>query len=160
MTFGKPFAALALLAAPAALFAQAMPAPAYLAKAGASDLFERESGQLMAASANPKVRDFAKMMVHDHTQSTAEVKAAAARAHLKVTPAVLTPEQSRDLAALRTASGAARDKLYIEQQKAAHQEALTVQSGYAKDGGVAELKLTAEKIVPVVKHHIEMLAAM
>ncbi|CAM3327393.1 DUF4142 domain-containing protein [Sphingomonas antarctica] len=149
-----------VLSLPTAVMAQAIPASTYLIKAGASDLFERQSGTVMSSSRNPKVRSFATMMVRDHGQSTAEVKAAARAAHLAPKAPRLDTMQARNLTALRNARGEARDRLYIEQQKAAHQDALALQQGYATDGRVAPLRRVAGKIVPVVQHHIEMLSSM
>lgn len=150
----------ALMVLPAAAFAQAVPSPTYLIKAGASDLFERQSGMVMASSRNPKISSFANMMIRDHTQSTADVKAAARASRLAVNPPHLSPMQARKLAALRGARGVARDRLYIEQQQAAHQDALALQQGYAQTGRAAPLRRVAAKIVPVVQHHIEMLSTM
>lgn len=156
----KPLIAIGFCALPAALAAQAMPASAYLMKAGASDLFERQSAKVMTTSHDAKVRGFAAMMTKDHTASTADVKRAAMRSGLHPAPPKLTAQQSRDLAALGAARGTARDRLYVDQQKAAHREALTVQQGYADRGSVPALKAAAGKIVPVVQHHIDMLNAM
>jgi putative membrane protein len=153
-------AALLAASAPVALSAKAMPAARYLMKAGASDLFEIQSAKTVMDSRNPKIHDFAQMMVTDHTQSTDMVKTAATQAGLHPAPPHLTPKQTSDLAALRRAQGPARDALYIRQQKVAHSEALMVQSGYASGGSVKPLRMAASQIVPVVKHHIAMLRSM
>ena len=162
MSMMKPLAAMLLIAAPVSI-AHARSdtsAATYVAKAGSSDLFERQSAALMMRSENPKVRDFAAMMARDHTTSTSNVKSAAKVARLRVSPPMLNRMQSRDLVALRAARGADRDRLYIDQQKLAHRDALMLQQGYATDGGVRSLRMAATKIVPVVKHHIDMLEAM
>ncbi|WP_267388109.1 DUF4142 domain-containing protein [Sphingomonas sp. GC_Shp_3] len=156
----KSLTALALVATPAIVMAAPMSDSAYVMKAGASDLFEIQSAQLMMDSQNPQIHDFATTMVQDHTQSTADVKAAAAEAQIMVTPPKLMPKQVRDIAALQKASGPARDALYIKQQKMAHQEALALHQGYASNGKSAPLKAVAAKIVPVIQHHIEMLGTM
>ena len=154
------FGAAMLLAAPTAALAQSMSAGAYVAKAGASDLFERQSGMVMANSRNAEVRRFATMMTRDHAKSTADVKMAARRGRVAVGAPRLSPMQMRNLAALKRTRGEARDRLYIQQQKMAHQDALMLQQGYAADGRVAPLQMVAGKIVPVVQHHIEMLSSM
>ncbi|CAM3272995.1 DUF4142 domain-containing protein [Sphingomonas antarctica] len=157
----KSYMLIGILAAlPAAALAQAVPSSTYLMKAGASDLFERQSGMVMANSRNPKIKSFADMMVRDHAQSTAEVKTAARASHLAVKPPRLNAMQARNLVALRNARGEARDHLYVQQQQAAHQDALKLQQGYAQAGRAAPLRRVAGKIVPVVQHHIEMLSAM
>lgn len=141
--------------------AQVMSPAEYVMTAGASDLYERQSSQLVLQSTqDPQVRSFATMMVADHGKSTAEVKAAAARSKVRAAPPQLMPLQAEMIAQLRTESGPARDARYIAQQKAAHGQALAVQQAYAAEGTAPALKAAAAGIVPVVEHHIEMLKGM
>lgn len=141
--------------------AQVMPASKYVDTAGASDLFERQSAQtVLETTTNPKVRDFAAMMLTAHAKSTASVKAAAVNAKVRVAPPMLMPAQSEMIAQLRAETGTARDAIYIAQQKTAHGEALAVQEAYANGGKALPLKLAAAKIVPVVKMHIAILKTM
>ncbi len=151
--------AAASIAAPAA--AQVMTPPEYVMTAGASDLYEITSSQIvLETTQDPKLRTFAQMMIQDHTKSTADVKAAAARSRVKVTPPKLTPLQQELVAELRSEQGPARDAVYIAQQKASHGQALNVQKAYAADGTAPALKASAAGIVPVVEHHIMELKAM
>jgi len=154
------FAAPALLiAAPAA--AQVMAPTEYVATAGASDLYEITSSQtVLESTADPKVRQFAQMMIMHHTKSTADVKAAAAKARVIAPPPVLNPLQTELVAELRAEQGPARDAAYIAQQKSSHGQALNVQKAYAMEGTAAPLKSAAAKIVPVVQSHIAMLMKM
>lgn len=159
----KKFLTIAVIAAmtPAAVSAQAVTPGTYVMKAGASDLYEKTSSQLvLATSKNAKLRQFAQMMIQDHTKSTADVKAAAAKAGVTVAPPKLDAMGSRDVAALRKATGTARDTLYITQQKAAHERALALHQGYATNGSSAPLKAVAAQIAPVVQTHITELQAM
>lgn len=153
-------AGLAALAATPAM-AKVMTPAQYVMTAGASDLYERQSSQLvLATTANPKVREFATMMLSAHAQSTADVNAAAMKSNVKVAPLMLTPAQAKMIAQLRGANALARDTAYIAQQRAAHDQALGVQKVYAMGGTAPALKMTAAKIVPVVEHHITMLKGM
>ncbi len=147
------------VAAPAA--AQVMTPAEYVATAGASDLYERTSSQIvLETTADAKVRSFAQMMVSQHGKSTAEVKAAAAKSRVAAKPPQLTPLQTELVAQLRAEKGPARDAAYIAQQKAAHGQALNVQKAYAMEGTAPALKATAATIVPVVEQHVEMLKTM
>lgn len=151
-------AALGLAGAPAMAQMAAPPSPTYIMKAGASDLYEKTSSEIVLQSTqDPKVREFAQGMIRDHAKSTADVKAAAMQGKLKVPPPKLNPEQTRMVAQLRAAKGTQRDMLYWEQQKTAHQQALELHQSYAAGGKTPSLKTTAATIVPVVQHHIEML---
>jgi putative membrane protein len=156
-----------LLAAPIALLA-AVPAMAqvmtpadYVKTAGASDLYERQSAQIvLQTTTNADVRAFADMMLSAHAQSTADVKAAAMKSKVAVTPPMLMPLQAEMIAQLTDETGAARDAAYIAQQKAAHNQALNVQKAYAMEGTAPALKAAAGKVVPVVQSHIAMLMKM
>lgn len=138
----------------------APPAPEFVAKAGASDKYELASSELVLGSSNAKIKAFAKDMIRDHTKSTAMVKAAAMKSGVHPKPPVMNDEQKSNIAALTGAKGAARDQLYIQQQKASHQQALDLMQDESGTGDKSALKAVAGKIVPVVQHHIEMLNAM
>ncbi|MFS0738208.1 DUF4142 domain-containing protein [Sphingomonas sp. 1P06PA] len=141
--------------------APATTAPAFVAKAGAGDLYEKQSSQIVLQSTkNTKIRQFANMMLKDHTKSTADVKAAAATDRVAVPAPKLEPVQAKMIADLRSTSGAARDQVYVQQQKTAHQQALALHTGYAQHGDKPALKRVAAATAPVVQHHIEMLQAM
>jgi len=153
------FAAAALFATPAA--AQVMTPAEYVATAGASDLYERQSSQLvLQTTQDPKVRAFATMMLTDHARSTADVAGAALRSRVRPTPPTLNPTQAEKIAELRAAAGPMRDKAYVAQQRVSHNQALDVQKAYAMEGTAPALKAAATKIVPVVTHHVEMLKSM
>jgi putative membrane protein len=149
---------IAALLAALPIAAHAQTPSAYVATAGASDLFEQTSSKLvLRTTRDAKVKSFATMMVQDHTKSTGMVKAAAAKSRVKAGPPQLTADQKANIASLTKATGAARDQLYWQQQKVAHKAALELHQGYASTGTAAPLKAAATQIVPVVKHHIEML---
>lgn len=145
----------------AAVSAQQMTAPTYVMKAGASDLYETQSSQLLLTStSNEGLKRYANQMIEDHARSTADVKAAAAAAGMTVAPPRLEPMQARNMAALRAASGAARDRLYVQQQRVSHRQALALHQGYARSGTVSQLKQAATTIVPVVEHHLGEITRM
>ena len=155
-----PVAALAIVLATPAV-AQQMTPNAYVAAAGAGDLYEKTSSQIVLQSTkDPKVRSFAQGMVRDHNKSTAMVKSAATKAGLKPKPPMMTSAQSGMIAQLRKESGTARDRTYLTQQQTAHQQALALHQGYAANGTAAPLKTAAGEIAPVVQHHIDMLTGM
>lgn len=159
-----------MFGAAAAAFMMAVPAVAqmtpgtptqYVQEAGASDKFEIDEAKLMLQSTqNPQIRQFAEKMIHDHTQSTDMVKNAAMKAGMHPAAPQLTTAQQTQYRALKLATGTTRDKLYIDQQLPAHQQALALQRYYASNGSSAPLKQAAAKIVPVVQNHIDMLKAI
>lgn len=155
----------ALIGASALLFAgmvhAAPPTPVFVAKAGASDLYERQSSQIVLASTrDPGVRRFASEMIRDHTKSTQMVKTAALRSGLHPRPPMLEPRQRAMLADLRHARGRDRDRAYLDQQRQAHADALALMQDYASTGSAPALRRAAGNIAPVVQHHIDMLSHM
>jgi putative membrane protein len=159
--FGKPFLIVATTIAAAAPALAAPPAATYVKMAGAGDQYEIQSSELvMGSTRNANLKTFAQQMVTDHTKSTADVTAAAKSSGLKPMPPKLMPKQASDLAALKSASGSARDALYIKQQKAAHAEALALHTDYSSSGDKPALKSTASAIVPVVERHKQMIDSM
>ncbi|SFR86976.1 DUF4142 domain-containing protein [Sphingomonas jatrophae] len=152
--------AAAMAALPAIAIAQPVEPKAFLMKAGASDKYEIESSKLVMSSKDPKIKSFAQGMIRDHTKSTADVKAAAAKAKMVAPPPMLDAKGQTNVAALKAASGAARDRLYVQQQKVSHQEALALHQANASSSPAPSLKAASAKIVPVVQHHIQMLNGM
>lgn len=127
----------------------------YAAMAAASDMFEIESSKLAQEKAqNADVKAFAQMLVTEHQKSTADLKTAAGQAQpaVTVTPQ-MNAEQAANLEALRAASGAEFDRLYLQQQVPAHEKALAMLQGYAASGDVPSLKQHASMTTgPVEKH--------
>ena len=123
----------------------------------AADLYEIESARLAATKAtNAEVKSAAQHIRTDHEKSSAELKTAAASANVTVTPA-LDAEKQRMLDQLKAASGAEFDRLFLEQQKTAHQKALALHQSYASGGDNAALKAFASKTSAAVKAHLDHL---
>jgi len=130
--------------------------------AAKSDAFEIAAAKLALTNASSaKVKAFASDMIKAHTESTAKIKAAASAASPAIIPdATLTGDQNDDLAELRGLTGAAFDKEYIDGQVDAHEDALSLMEGFAKDGAVPTLKTAAGEIAPKVKSHLDMAKAL
>ena len=156
-----PLAALGLATAAAPMPTAPMSPDEYVMTAGASDLYEQTSSQVvLETTSNPQVRSFAQMMLSAHAATTNRVAAAARRAGVPVSPPMLTPLQTELVTELRAEQGPARDMAYIAQQKAAHNQALFVQQAYVAGGTSAPLRQAASTVVPVVRDHIAMLMRM
>ncbi|MDO9443512.1 MAG: DUF4142 domain-containing protein [Beijerinckiaceae bacterium] len=136
-------------------------AAGYVVKAGAGDLWEIESSKaLLAKSTNAEVKKFAQMMIDNHGQSTAKVKAAATEAKLTVAPPKLDGDQQKMLDEIKAADATGIDAVYIAHQKTAHDAALALHQGYATGGDTKSLKKAAGEIVPVVEAHRAELAKL
>lgn len=132
----------------------AMTTDSFVGAAAVSDMFEVEAGKLASTKAkSAEVKAFGKMMADMHTKTTAELKPLAATAG--ITPPTEMDERRKGfLDNLKAASAADFDKVYLDQQVAAHEEALSLMKGYADGGDNAEIKAFAAKTAPVVDQHL------
>lgn len=130
---------------------------AYVGMAAASDLYEIQSSQLARTrAASPAVRDFAQMMIADHTNTTQQLMMAARAAGMPPMTPLLLPMQRQMLDQLRAApAGAGFDSIYLEQQVQAHQMALALHSNYAQNGDSPPLRQTAGAAAPIVQQHLD-----
>ncbi|WP_420138872.1 DUF4142 domain-containing protein [Sphingomonas sp.] len=130
---------------------------AFVTNAAISDMFEIEAGKIAAEKAkSPTVKAFGTMMVKDHTATSAKMKATLASANVAVTPPADLDDRRRGMIEnLRAAAPADFDKVYLDQQTAAHQEALSLMKSYADDGENAPLKKLATETIPVIQQHFD-----
>src|SRR6185312_2121511 len=128
---------------------------AFVSNASQSDMYEIQAGQIaQKRSKNPDIKAFGKMMVTDHTKTSKTIGPLAKAAGQ--TPATALDNRRQGFVDnLNKASDADFDKTYIDQQVAAHEEALSLLQGYAKDGSDAGLKAAAAKTVPMVEAHLD-----
>jgi putative membrane protein len=128
---------------------------AFVSNASQSDMYEIQAGGIAATRAkNADVKAFGRSMVTQHTAMSNEMKPLIAAAGQ--TPADKLDERRQGfIDNLKTASAADFDKAYIDQQVAAHGEALTLMQGYADAGGDAGLKAGAAKAIPKVQMHLD-----
>lgn len=126
--------------------------------AAKSDAFEIAAARLAGKNAaSPEVKAFAQQMIAAHTDSTAKIKAAAAKANPAIAPdPALTADQNEDLAELGKLTGAQFDEEYMDGQVDAHEDALALMRSYASGGADAALKAAAGEIAPVVEGHLRM----
>lgn len=146
----------------AATGAAVMTGQAFADAAGASDAYEVAAGRLAQTKAGSQaLKDFGGMMVTAHTDSTAKLKAAGAKATPAIAPnARLSDEQAANLKTLQDATGADFDTAYKAQQVTAHQKTLAAVQDYAANGTVPELKAFAAEIAPIVQEHLNKIQGL
>nr|WP_295373341.1 DUF4142 domain-containing protein [uncultured Sphingosinicella sp.] len=130
----------------------------YVRMAASSDMYEIQSSQIALTKAQmPQVRQFAQMMVNDHTNTTQQLMAASRAAGLPPMAPMMMPMHARMVAQLQAApGGAAFDRLYARQQLMAHQQALALHSNYAARGDTPALRAVASGATPIVRGHLQM----
>lgn len=128
---------------------------AFVTNAAISDMYEIEAGRIAQTKGqSADVKAFGKTMVTEHTAMTNELKPLITAAG-KTAPTGLDERRKGMVDNLNAASAADFDKVYLAQQEAAHNEALTLMQGYADNGDDAGLKGAAAKAVPKIQGHLD-----
>ena len=130
--------------------------------AASANKFEMMEGELaLAQASDPKLKEFARMMVKDHTVALQELQAAAKAANIVLPSDVaLDATHQAKINAIKNRKGADFDQAYRTDQVQAHQQAMAILDTYATAGSDAALKAWAAKAVPVVRKHFEHLQAL
>lgn len=133
---------------------------AFVTNAAISDLYEIQAGQIAQQKARTQaVKDFGKMMVEDHTAMSDSLKRLALAAG-KTPPPGLDERRKGMIDNLNAAAGAPFDKVYLDQQEAAHNEALTLMRGYSERGDDAGLREAASEAAPKIQKHLDHIAQL
>ena len=133
-------------------------APAYVAMAASSDMFEIESSRMaLQRTRMPMLRMHAEMMIRDHTNTTAQLTAAARSAGLGVSMQIL-PMHAAMLNELSRSTNF--DATYRNQQILSHRQALALHENYARRGDVPQLRGVAAAAVPIVRGHLDHITRM
>lgn len=151
---------LALAAATAMTFAlpafAADSAQDFVDKAAVGGMFEVDSSKIAEGKVQDQaVKDFAQKMIDDHGAANAKLQTIAGEQKLTV-PKELDAKHKADLDSLQNAKDAV-DEPYVQLQRDAHSEAVTLFESYAKDGDNAQLKTFASETLPTLKMHQEMI---
>jgi putative membrane protein len=141
--------------------ATTMTTQGFVTAAATSDMYEIAAAKIaLDRSSDPAVKKFAKRMIHDHSATTAAVKKILAGGVAATPPADLDERRKGLINDLKAARPADFDKTYIDQQVAAHAEALTLFKGFADHGDNAALKTFASDTAPKIQEHDDMAKAI
>ena len=132
-------------------------APGFLSQAGSANQWEIASSQLaLQASQNAAVRNYANLLISDHTRLGAQVTAAAQSAGVMMPPPALLPAQQAALDQLRAAgTGPTFDMAYRQAQIDAHNQAIQLMQNYASSGDVPALRTAAAQAIPMMQMHLQ-----
>jgi putative membrane protein len=137
---------------------------AFVMNAGISDLYEIEAANLaMRRAQSESVRNFAEMMVEHHTTAMHQMQSALMSSEVTGPSPELKPIRELDnrregmIRHLQEAPEDGFDKTYLDQQRAAHQEAATLHRGYAENGDNPQLRSLAVGGLPMIERHLATL---
>ncbi|SFR97023.1 DUF4142 domain-containing protein [Sphingomonas jatrophae] len=142
-------------------------AETFVASAGAGDLYEIAAARIALQKAQrADVRTHAEMMIEHHTTSAHQLRSALRSTEVtSASPGLsvpTTPDTRRQtlLDHLAEAPADAFDDTYLDQQKLAHQETLTLLDGYGRHGDNPQLASYARGGAPMVQRHLRMIETM
>ena len=126
---------------------------AFVDLAGQTDMTEAHLGQMAAEQASSQdVKDFAQMLVTDHTADYTQLTAVATKAGLTV-PKGLDAKQEKMIAPFEKLHGKAFDRRFAHDMAAGHQAAIAAYNKESRDGQNADLKAYATQTLPTLQKH-------
>ncbi|HEY3625063.1 MAG TPA: DUF4142 domain-containing protein [Terracidiphilus sp.] len=123
--------------------------------AAQTDMVEAHLGQLAgeAAAAQP-IKDYAQMLVTDHTADYKQLSDVAKQANLTV-PSAIDDEHNKMIGPFEKLKGAAFDKKYEAEMVAGHTKAIAIYKKEAEDAQNPALKSYAQQVLTVLQKHLD-----
>jgi len=130
----------------------------FINKAAVANRFEIDTSQLALKYAKAEdVKSFAQQMITDHTKVGDDFKASLAEANIEALRDSLDVTHSAKYAKLRVfTTEHSFDSTYLDEQVAAHEDAVAMFKDYAANGPTPALKSFAEKTLPSLEGHLKM----
>jgi putative membrane protein len=127
----------------------------FLDMAAQTDMLEAHLGQMAAdQAASQDVKDYASMLVTDHTGDYQQLTALAAKDGLTV-PKGLDAAHDKMIAPFEKLKGAAFDSRYTHEMIAGHTEAIGVFTKESSDAQNADVKAYASATLPTLNKHLD-----
>jgi putative membrane protein len=127
----------------------------FLDMAAQTDMLEAHLGQMAAnQAASQDVKDYANMLVTDHTGDYQQLTALAAKDGLTV-PTAIDAAHNKMIAPFEKLKGAAFDSRYIHEMIAGHTEAIGVYTKESTDAQNADVKAYASATLPTLQKHLD-----
>jgi putative membrane protein len=154
------FAAICCLAlCPLSALAQKTKAPMsdqdFLNTAAQTDMIEAHLGKLAQdqASAQP-VKDYAQMLVTDHTQDYQQLRGLAQQTRMTIPSAIDDAHNKSMVGPMHKLNGKAFDHKYIQEMIAGHTEALALYKKEAHDAKDPAIQSYAQQTIPTLQKHL------
>ena len=124
--------------------------------AGQTDMVEINLGQLAQNSASSQaVKDYAQMLVTDHTKDFNQLYDVAHQANLTRPDAIDAEHNKMMIDPFQKLNGAAFDHRYVPEMVAGHTKAIAVYKKEAADAQNPAVKTYAEAALPVLQKHLD-----
>lgn len=132
----------------------------YVTNAAIGDMYEIQAAELaLERTRNAQVRELAQMIRDDHTAASQEMRAIVQGGNIDAElPTDLDQRRQGMIDNLRNARNF--DEVYIDQQVAAHEEALTLHRGFSNNTDAPELAAHARNVLGPIEAHLERARAL
>ena len=132
----------------------------FMVKAANGGMMEIELGKSAQQKARSKeVKDFAEMMVRDHTTAGNELKALARQKNVTL-PDTVSGKHRDHIIDINKKSANDFDRAYMDQMVDGHQDMLDMYKDVAENCKDPEVKAWAAKILPTVQTHLDTAKAI
>lgn len=132
----------------------------YVSNAAEGDMYEIQAAEIaLERTQNADIRALAQMIRDDHTAAS-QAMAPLAQAAGQTIPTELDERRQGLLDNLRGADMNEFDRVWLEQQVAAHNEAITLHEGFSDNEDHPELAAHAGSVVEPVRRHLERVEAL
>ena len=130
----------------------------FISQAAQNGHAELDTSKLaMEKASDPKVKEFAKMMIEDHTKANEELKALASSKGVEAPDDPSLLQRGKSKLMLSTADGADFDRRYAESMGVdAHKETIELFEKAAGSAEDADVKAFAKKTLPKLQEHLKM----
>jgi putative membrane protein len=123
----------------------------FVERAASDNMADIELGKLaLEKSSNPKVKKFARQMIHEHTRANRELKGMAIRKGWSL-PADVTTEQKQNYDKLKEKSGKDFDKAFLDQAAKDYSDQVPLFQEQANAGHDPNLKAWAGRTLPMLR---------
>jgi len=116
---------------------------------------EIQAGQLAEQKTAAKdVKEYAEMMVNDHTAAANKLTAIATQKNITL-PSTLTPDAQKNLDNLQQESGKKFDKDYMAMMVSDHKKVISAFEDESKNGSDADIRAFADSTLHTLRVHLE-----
>jgi putative membrane protein len=128
--------------------------------AAVANTFEIQSSQIaLQKTTNEQVKDFAHLMIKDHTRIGDELESITQKQNLQL-PKGLDSKSQSSLRQLQSQSGTRFGRTYSRMMLKGHQQALKLFQSYAQNGDDKQFKEWAQQTLPTLQEHLRRAEAM
>ena len=128
----------------------------FLIMAAKSDMTEAHEGEIAANQASrTDVKELAKTLIQDHTESYQHLTALAAKTSISI-PKGINAAKVPTIVQLVHLKGANFDRRFVDDEIAAHRQAIAVFKREAEHATDADVRAYATKMIPVLEKHLHV----